>query len=128
MAKRKTVDPNIELDEVAKILSVHARTVLRYINDDVNVYWAPGHNPTVSLDDVAEGFGEMSAIFTPIIDRVRRGKDAIMKPADIAGYLEVPLRTFRHRKYPPLIHCGSIVRYSRFDTVNYHIENFTKSK
>ena len=124
----KKINTDIELDDIAEILQIHPRTVLRYIHDDVNIYWAEGHNPVVNLDDVANGFGEDPLFFVPTVHAARKGRDKILKPSEAAAFIKVPLRTFRHRRYPALIRCGNIVRYSRYDVVNHNIEKFTKLK
>lgn len=127
MTKNTKMRDDIALDDLADILKMHPRTIMRKLpGNDVNAYWAKGYNPSISISDLAEGFGEDPVFFVPVINSARRKKDEIMDPKTMAKFLDVPLRTFRHRKYSALIRQGNIVRYSRFDTTNYNIEKFVK--
>jgi hypothetical protein len=121
MAKKKLM-----LVDVAEVLGVHPRTVLRYASGDGNAYWAPGYNLEVDIIQIAKGFKSEPEHFIKVVGRTMRGKDSILPPTEMAGMIGVPLRTFRYRKYPALIHTGQIVRFSQYDTINHHLENFKK--
>ncbi len=107
----------IKLDDVAKLLKVHPRTVLRGVANKVNTYWAEDHNPEVGLGKVAKAFGtDLKALIKALKDR-----DEFLTPAQAANFLDVPISTFRHRKYKAEIRRGNVVRYSRSDVINEHL-------
>ena len=110
----------IELNEVANILKIHPRTVLRALSNEVNTYWAIGYTENIDIDDISDVFG-----FDPVyIRRAKKKRDEFFKPTEAADFIDVPSRTFRYRKYPALIRRGGIVRYSRKDVTTYHINTY----
>lgn len=112
-----------KLNKVAAVLKVHPRTVLRAITGDVNAYWAEGHNPDVDLEEVCIAFD----MDTKVLRRCLRNSDTLLTPQEAASkILKIPLRTFRHRKYPKAGSRGQIfVRYSQHEILNYHLKYHT---
>lgn len=110
----------LPLNEVAEMLKVHPRTVLRAIYNKENVYWAEGYNPEVSLETVAMAYcGDVN-----VLRNVKRERDAIYTPVEAAAYLKITLRLFRYRTYPKTFKRGNIVRYSRQELLDYHLMNY----
>lgn len=106
----------VTLDQVAEAVDVHPRTILRYVMNDRNTYWAEDHNPEFPLERVAKALGCRA----DIMKHVLRGSDEFMKPDDAAEELGLPPRTFRHRGYTPAFRAGRVVRYSRSKLINEH--------
>ncbi len=108
------------LDRVAKLLKIHPRTVLRAMEGDKNAYWADGHNPVLNIENVAATFD-----FDPIyLTRADKRRDDFLTPREAAQIVGVPERTFRYRRYEPVIRRTHTVRYSRMKVVNEHLTRF----
>ncbi len=108
------------LAEMAKVLKVHPRTILRRLYpDDPNPYWAPGFEDRVNCSqiEIVTAFGIPQKTLTRLI----QGADILFNQGDAAEYLNVPIRTFRYRKYPAAIDQPGVVRYSRKQIANYNI-------
>jgi len=107
----------IALSDVALILSVHPRTVVRAFKEHG---MEVGYDSVVQVDDVGKVFD-----FDPeYLRRVVSHQDTLLKPADAAAELSLALRTFRYRDYPVLISKNRVVRYSRNDIVKSHLANY----
>lgn len=57
----------IKLNDAAKLLQVHPRTVLRYISDEENPYWAANYNPSLMVASVGYSFGCRLAPFQTFV-------------------------------------------------------------
>lgn len=115
---------DVPVKDVAKALSVHPRTVWRAYKSDRDSYWDDDerHNPTVKLEVIAEKFS-----MTPAkLKEVMAGGDTLYSQKEIAEKLEVEARTFRRRKYPVCAKHNRIVRYSWYDTFNYHVRKHAR--
>jgi hypothetical protein len=97
-----------ELNRMADALRVHPRTILRALAGKVNTYWAPGHNPNISVEEVAKTMGMPPAALKDALN----GNDMFLTPEEAAEELGIPLRTFRYRRYPAQVRKGTAVRYS----------------
>lgn len=121
----REVSSRMSLDIIAGVLKVHPRTVLRAIAGEVNTYWAPGYDPDVALADVALAYGvEISRL-----DDVIRDRDEFLTVGGATRQIskiegrDVPVRTFRYRKYPALIRTPGVVRYSTRDIGDHHVQH-----
>lgn len=107
----------IALSDVAAILSVHPRTVVRAYQ---KAGLPAGYDSVLTVEDVGKVFD-----FDPIyLQRVVSHQDTLLKAEDAAGELSLALRTFRYRDYPVLIRKERVVRYSRNDIVKFHLANY----
>jgi len=122
MVKVKDTPKTLKLDDLARALSVHPRTVLRHVKNNVGAYWAKGYNPDVSVDDLVVNMGAN----IPALLRALDGTDELLNPKQAAEYLQVPLRTFSFRKYEAAVRIGKTVRYSSIDIANEHIDKYLK--
>jgi len=125
MTKKKAMVQSITLDDAASILAVHPRTILRAITNELNPYWAPGHNPDIPLMDVLMAFAIEQDDFIAVLngeDEVFKRKDACQFVSD--KYKPIKIRTFELRKYPPFFRFRSVVRYSRRMVESYHESHF----
>lgn len=117
-----------DLDHVAVKLKVHPRTVLRALSGVENTYWAPDHNPEVSLLDLSIAYG----VEFDVVSDIMVGRDDLLKPSEAADYLsrtygrEVSVRVLRSRSYTPVISRPKVVRYSRLLISRQHVENYEK--
>ncbi len=110
------------LAEMARALKVHPRTILRRLYpDDPNPYWAPGFEDQVNCKqtEVVTIFG----IPEKILSRIMQGKDELFNQESAAKYIDVPVRTFRYRKYPAAINQPGVVRYSRQQIARYNVRH-----
>ncbi len=112
----------IELDVISNLMNVHPRTILRALENDINAYWAEGHNPLVKVTEVLKAFDMDYDTF----NRAYKGRDRYFKPMEASKYLSLPHRTFVYRKYEAAIHRGGIVRFSRQSIINENINRFLK--
>ena len=128
MAKKPKGPTKTDLDTLAGVLKVHPRTVIRAVEGKVNSYWAPGHNPEVELADVALAYG----VELDVIVRTMKGQDELFKPTEAVDHISalenrtVPMSTFRYRKYPAAIRTTGVVRYSKLDISNYHLDKIAE--
>ena len=107
----------IALSDVAAILSVHPRTVVRAYN---KAGIDAGYDSVLEVDEVGKVFN-----FDPVyIQRVVSRQDSLLKPEDAAAELSLALRTFRYRDYPVLVRKDRVVRYSRNDIIKFHFANY----
>jgi len=112
----------ILLNELADVLKVHPRTVLRALSGKENTYWASDHNPSIEVVDVALAYD----IELDVLQRVLKGRDHLLTSPEAAAHISfiqdknVPLRTFRYRKYPTAIRTTGVVRYSKLAIGEYH--------
>ena len=104
----------IQLNEMAKVLRCHPRTILRHIKKEPNPYWVPDYDTEISTKIFCDD-AELKSVLA--------GKDELLKPEESAKYLNINLRTFTYHRYEPTIRFGKIVRYSK----NY-LSQFKKLK
>lgn len=104
------------LNEIAGVLQIHPRTVLRHMTNDPNIYWTEDFNPSIKVSAVAESF-QCDAVH---ITRALNDRDAIFTPKEAAKFLDLLPRTFRNHDYTPIIRQGHVVRYSRVALANEH--------
>lgn len=97
------------LNKLAALLSVHPRTVLRYIQGKHNVYWAQRFNPELDVQDVATAF---SIPYEKLL-RAVNGRDVILTRNQAADLLQIKVPCFRRRAYEPLVSKGKFLRFSR---------------
>lgn len=107
------------LNEAARLLQVHPRTILRAITRKPNPYWVPGHNDEIKVSDVARGFHVRQ---TPM-EGVFVMEQPLLTPDEAAEMLGVAPRTFRSRSYPALIRKVQIVRYVKDAVLEHHYLN-----
>jgi len=77
--------------------------------EEPHAYWAPGYDPVVSVETIAETYNVKASIFK----RCFRGDDMFLKPTAASAVIEIAPRTFRAHKYTPTLKKHRIVRYSR---------------
>jgi len=122
MAKLNPIPETLKLNELAEVLNVHPRTVLRHVKGDMGAYWAKGYNPDICVDDLVLSMGAN----LPALIRALEGKDELLTPRQASEYLIVPHRTFSFRKYKAAVRIGKTVRYSSIDIANEHIDKHLK--
>jgi hypothetical protein len=105
------------LNDIAKALKVHPRTVCRAYTGVRNTYWSEDHNPELEIDKVAMAFGCPPHILRHALE----GTDEFLSMKEAAQELGLKPRTFRWRNYTRTIRHGGVARYSRNKLLN---ENF----
>jgi len=112
----------LELNEVSFVMRVHPRTILRALEDDINAYWAEGHNPMVKIEKLLKPFDMDYAVF----HKVLKQRDELLKPKEASKYLNLAHRTFVYRKYKAAIRRGGIVRFSKSEIINENLDKYIK--
>ena len=110
----------LKLEKAAEVINCHPRTILRAMTGEPNPYWAEGHNPEVSLQELAQAFGCKLSV----MKRCLENRDEFLKPMKACELLRVVPRTFRYRRYVPAIRKNRIVRYSELDLKKEQREYF----
>ena len=110
----------LELNELADLLKVHPRTILRHITGEANPYWTDDHNPEIDLDVVALVFDCDVNFLKSVLD----GKNKMLTQKEGARFLDIPVRKFRYRKYKTVLRAGTIVRYSQYHLANENAKRF----
>lgn len=95
------------LDDIAKMMQCHPRTVLRAVERVSNPYWTDDHNPSIKLTDLAEAYGCKALTF----ERVLKGQETIMTSKEAAEVLGIQPRTFRRKRPNRCLRSGGIVRF-----------------
>jgi hypothetical protein len=113
-------ESKLKLDEAAKVIGCHPRTVLRAMTGEPNPYWAEGHNPELSVETLAEAFDCGLAVMKRCVD----GRDEFLRPERACELLKVIPRTFRYRRYVPAIRKNRTVRYSELQIKKEQWEYF----
>lgn len=108
-----------DLDDIAHVLKVHPRTVLRALTGNPNEYWYDGHNPRLEIYKVARAFKCKAVSIVQALE----GREEFLKPEEAAAALDLLPRTFRYRGYTPTIRVGRVVRYARSKLIT---ENFAR--
>lgn len=108
------------LEDVARAMKVHPRTVLRALEGKEGAYWKPGYNPDISIRHLAEKLD----VSLRSISRIVNVQDEALSAEQAADFLGMPGRTFRHRHYRPLVARKNFVRYSREDLSREHVERY----
>jgi len=117
---------SMKLNEFAKVLTVHPRTVLRAMTGEENPYWTPDFDPSFAMNDFYEAYSIDAKVFRRVW---LSGTDILLKPVDAAIFLKLPARTFRYQKYHAAIRIGGVVRYSRKSLINEKLRrDVAKSK
>lgn len=99
----------MRLQTIADTLRVHPRTVLRALVRESNPYWAPGYDPVVRLAEVAVAFNCSPTLLRAIHHEGER----LYTQREAAAYVNMPLRTFRHRGYNPALYFNDkVYRYT----------------
>ena len=107
-------DDSLNLNDLAKALTIHPRTVLRALTGDRNVYWASGHNPVLSATRVANALG----LNPNTMRRAVNGNEELLRIKEAAALLDLSVPSFRRRLFKPAIQHGSVVRYARSTLMN----------
>ncbi len=108
---------NFKLDEYAEALSLHPRTVLRYLTGTKNPYWVEGENPTIPVNDVAEVFN----IRPKTLIKVLRNRDSLLSQTEAVEFTGLNRSTFQNRDYDAEIRMSKIVRYLYSRLVDQHM-------
>ena len=98
------------LEDIAEVIDVHPRTILRTITANPTEYWAPSHNPRIHLTEVSKTFQTPTKSLVELL----QGKDRVIRPAEAAELLGVSVRTIRNKsdEYRPLIIGAGFLRFS----------------
>jgi hypothetical protein len=113
---------NMKLDDIAKIMDTHPRTILRAVTGEENPYWATGHNPDQNLDEFFEVYNIDPKDFARVVNK----KDVFLKPKDAASFLNISPRTFRYRNFKAAARYNGVVRYSRKSLITEKIKREVK--
>lgn len=99
------------LNDVARAIGVHPRTVLRAVTQESHPYWTAHYDPSLRIADVAVAFRCDRHALAKLI---RTGKPPLLDQVEAAEYVGMSLRYFRKRNYKPFIHCGhKVIRYTK---------------
>lgn len=123
MTRRFTPESMLHLNQFAKLLKVHPRTIIRYMTRERNPRWCHSTNPKFTFDQIADAM----RIEVERLILLTTGKDRILTEAEAreaVGNL-IP-DTFRSHKYPALIRTTRMTRYSYHDLMNYHIQRWVR--
>ena len=99
-----------KLNLVATALKLHPRSVLRRVKGRENPYWTPRYNCVLDLCEVSRACNVDLEILQKAI--VTRG-ECLLTQAEAAELLNIHPRTFRWRKYEPIVAFGKTRRYYR---------------
>lgn len=97
----------VTLNEAAKAIKVHPRTVLRAISKDKNPYWTSSYDPILSVSVIAKGFNTNQNCITDALS----GRDQLITTNQAAKAYGLTPRGFRYLGLAPDIRNGSVVRY-----------------
>ena len=103
------------LKKAAELIGAHPRTLLRALTGKSNPTWSAETNPEVDTAELARVFG----CAVERMDFVFKSMDELLRQEAAAKHLGIPTRTFRNRKYKPLIRHGGTVRWSRMSLDSY---------
>src|SRR5882672_8562796 len=107
MTRRFTPESMLHLNQFAKLLKVHPRTILRYITRERNPRWCPSFNPKFTFDQVADAM----RVEVERLILMTTGKDRIVtepEARELVGGIQA--RTFLKRRYPALIRTNRMTR------------------
>lgn len=115
----------IALVDIAAILDVHPRTVLRAMGEQDSAHWA---HPDVDLGEVALAYGVRMVDLVNVIAELSTGNEVLMSVKKTAEFLDgldgpdVSVHTIR-RKYPKFIWTAGVTRYLKSHVTEYYIEH-----
>jgi hypothetical protein len=116
--KVKITNNRAHIEEVAHIVKVVPKTILRMITNQRNVS-IPTDKRGVDMSVDLEALALNIDCDIDVLYRVMSGRDSFIKQVDAAEILGIPVRTFRYRNYPAAIRWGKVVRYSLKDLFHY---------
>lgn len=109
-----------KLSDVAKVLRVHERTVIRLLNDDVNASFdAKAQGKGITIPQLVKAFNSTAKVWTDVM----AGADSFIQQQEAARILKVSERTLCHwrtraetefdYRFSPDVEAGKTVRYSK---------------
>jgi len=116
---------HVPLQQVAKALKIHPRTIMRYVTQSPNPDFDEDSNHEIDIDLLAFMLEVPNDQIEPF-RRVMRGRDKAITPTELCAIYQITIRTFRNRTYPRLIDRHKFVRISLNEAGKYHIEHYVK--
>lgn len=112
----------IKIGQLAEILRVHPRTILRATTGESNPSYHEGETEEMMIDE--DEVCEKLQIPPKVWKRMKAGKDSFLKRKEVINLHGIATSTFKRRQYPIAAHFQRSCRYSEVDVNRHRILNF----
>lgn len=112
----------IWLNDAAKLLRVHPRTILRAVQKEPNASWTPDFNPEMDESEILDAFNMKPKIWK----RLKNNKDTLLTRQELLDFYDLTESTMKRRKYPAAARTIRLKRFSQIEVAYYHHLHFDK--